>query len=58
MTNQKLYEEYLTKAAEAESLADKFENDQIKLSWRAIAEGYRLMAMAQRSTVRSSKGIS
>ena len=59
MGNQKLIEEYLAKARQAQVLADSFPPDSFyRTSWLAIAEGYAALAEAERHCEPSSEKVS
>jgi hypothetical protein len=45
---------YLTKAKEADAIANQSEDKRLKESWSAIAEGYRELAKAAQVTASGS----
>ena len=54
MSAKNSYEEYVARAREAEALAAQLEDEFLKSSWLNIAQGYRDLAEAERSSGQSS----
>lgn len=55
MTDRKLVEKYLGKAAEAEYVASRFQSKSLKMKWLAVAQGYKMLASAEQSMLRFPK---